>query len=210
MTSFLTRTIAEAERIAAEPWRAPDADGASAWTDVGRRPRPEELEAIRQAAREQGHREGLEAGRAEGLAAGRDEAEAQARRLERVVVAAARPLEALDADVLDDLVRLVLRATAHVVRREATIDAGVVRTALELALEQLPAVDREVTVRVHPEDVAAVSEAIARSTVAQRAHVVAAEELARGGVELIAGASRIDASVEARLEEVFSRVIDAA
>ncbi|MEE4301428.1 MAG: FliH/SctL family protein [Pseudomonadales bacterium] len=199
MTSFPTRTMAFAEGSAAEPWRAPTADGSSAWTDAGRRPREDELDAIRQAAREEGY--------AAGVADGRAAMEARARQLEEIVAAAVRPLDALDDRLLEDLATLVLKATEHVLRREALTDPTVVREALELALETFPGVERDLVVRVHPRDVDEVRQALADSTVARRARVDPAPELEPGGVELIAGPSRIDVTVEARLAEVFADVI---
>ena len=194
--------VSGSEVEAARRWRAPSADGGSPWTELGLQPRTEELEAIREAARAEGY--------AAGLAQGQEEARVARRRLEAVVEAAAAGLTRMDGPLLDEIARVVLSATRCVLRTETRLDPEHLRSSLASALAELGDDERDIVLRVSPEDLSLAEAEIAAGPHAARTTVLAAAELERGGVDLVCGPTRVDDSLEARLEAALEPLLAAS
>ncbi|AGA89142.1 flagellar biosynthesis/type III secretory pathway protein [Thioflavicoccus mobilis 8321] len=172
------------------------------------RPQPptaEELQALRDAAYE----EGFTVGREEGLKQGADEMAAQAGRLVSLIEALARPLEQLDARVEDELVALTIALVRQLVRREIKTDPGAIVGAIREALAVLPLAAREVTVKVHPEDAVllrGVYSELGADVERGGWQIVETPAISRGGCIVVAGASEVDATVERRLANAICHV----
>ncbi|MEW5833431.1 MAG: FliH/SctL family protein [Pseudomonadota bacterium] len=177
------------DRLAAEPV-----------AEAGGPPTVAELEALERQARE----EGYAAGRAEGLADAAREREAMVRRLEALLEAATRPLDALDEATEQELARLAAVIARRVVAHELATSPALIVQAVQQAARALPAATREVRVRVHPDDLAVL-----------RQHEVAEEHwqllpdpaLVPGDCLLESDRSRLDARVETRLAAVVDAVL---
>jgi flagellar assembly protein FliH len=167
-------------------------------------PTVEEIEALRQAAFD----EGFAAGRSEGLHQGVEEVQAQAQQLRSLIASLARPLEQLDARVEEELVALVTVLVRQLVRREIRTEPGVVVAAIREAVAVLPQSARDITVKVHPEDAALLRDIYAEPADAAGPgwRIVENPAVTRGGCVVLTSTSEVDATVERRLATVFLHV----
>jgi flagellar assembly protein FliH len=161
------------------------------------------LEELQKQAYDEAHAEGFAAG----LAAGEAELNLRVQRLDALLASLARPCELLDESGEKSLVDLGVMIARQLFRRELRIDRshviGVVREAISL----LPGSSRDVTVKLHPEDMALVSELLARPE-GQRAWAIAEDPLIdRGGCKVVTENSQIDAQVETRFEAVVTAIV---
>lgn len=160
----------------------------------------EEIERIQQEAREEGFREGEAAGRREGFAAVQAEAENLARVLDSLVPS----VEGLDRRLEQELVTLAVTVARQLVRRELRTEPGQIVAAVREAFALLPSSDRRVRLHLHPEDARIVREALHLSELEQPWKVFEDPTLSRGGAWLETDTSRVDATVESRLNAVIA------
>lgn len=166
----------------------------------------EQLAEIEQQARD----EGFEQGRHEGLQAARNEVDATMQRLEQVIQQLAEPLQAVEEQVEQELLQLAFAIARQVVRRELQQQPEQVIAVVREALAALPSAAARVTIQLHPEDAQLVREqfAPADDEDAQRAwRVVDDLTLQRGDCRIESDTSRIDATVEKRLNSVIAELL---
>lgn len=183
-----------------------------------RPPTAEELEAIRHRAREEGHAEGREAGYREGYDAGYKAGEKEIRRLqqeqkdrlqtlESLVQAQAQPLEQLDDEVHEQMVRLVLTLARQVIRRELQTQPGEILAVIREAVGLLPMAARDVRVHVHPDDHRFLNELLGEDDNERAWRLVDDPALSRGGCRVEAERSEVDATLERRLAQLASQLL---
>lgn len=191
-------------------WEMPslDAPGGARTPDEAEEPLPqppslEEIEAIQQAA----HDEGFAAGHAEGLAQAQAEMRRLQARLEGILDAFSRPLGELEGEVEQALTELATRIAGTLVRQAYTLDPSLVAGLTREALDSLGEKPRQVEVRLHPEDLDAVEPLL---PVAAGVRVVADPALARGDLRVHAEDVRLDARLSTRLEQMLPRLLASA
>ena len=163
-------------------------------------PTVSDLETLQQQAREEGHAAGLAQGLAEARAQGRE----RVARLEAICAQAARPLDALDAAVEQELAQLALLVARRVIAEELATRPELIVQAVRQAVAALPAATRELRVRLHPDDLALMRELEAAETHWQ---LVADPALKRGDCLLESERSRLDARLETRLAVMIDAVL---
>ena len=164
----------------------------------------EQLEEIQQQARS----EGFEQGRHEGLQAARSEVDATLHRMEQIIHALAEPLEAVDEQVEGELLQLAIGIARQIIRRELQADPEQVVGVVRAALAALPSSARKVSIQLHPEDAAIVREQLLPSDEAEQPWKLSDDPtLSRGGCIVSSESSRIDASVEKRLNSVLAELM---
>jgi flagellar assembly protein FliH len=163
-------------------------------------PSVSELEAIERQAREEGHA----AGHAKGLAEARAQGRELVARLESICTAAARPLDALDAAVEQELAQLAVLVARRVIAHELAVHPERIAQAVRQAVAALPAATRELRVRLHPDDLALLRELDAAEPHWQ---LQADPSLERGDCVLESERSRLDARVETRLAAMIDAVL---
>jgi len=161
-----------------------------------------DLEKIQQ----QAYEEGLALGKREGLEQGRALAQEQARRLAALCDQLARPLQALDEEVVDELTALAIAVARQIIRRELKADPGQVMAAVQGALAELPAASRNVRIYLNPEDMALVREALPGEP-GGAWQLLEDPAVGRGGCRVATDTSHIDATVERRLAAVASELL---
>lgn len=160
----------------------------------GARPAP----AVDEAAERQ---KGFDTGYAEGLAAGRAQAESIAAEMRALLDAMAAPFREHDAVLLRDLLMLTERVARAVIGRE--LDAGIdIEAVLRDALTALGSVATPVELHLNPID-AALCRGIGLLS-DERLEITEDAAVQRGGLQLRAGNSFVDASVEARIDAALS------
>lgn len=182
----------------AERWQTPAIDGTAGngYLTAGRL----------QELQEQAWNEAYEIGHAAGLEAGQTDSSLRLARLEQLLISLTRPFDELDETVEQQLVELAMAVAKQLFRREIRIDPthviGVVRDAIKL----LPVASRDIQVHLHPEDAALVLEALS-NVEGERAWSIIEDPLVdRGGCEVIAESSRIDARAETRLNALINSI----
>lgn len=162
-------------------------------------PTVRELAALEELARA----EGFASGRAEGLVAAQQELRQRMAQLDAVYEAAAQPLQVLDEQTGQELMRLAMVVARRVIVRELQLSPELIVQAVRQAASALPAATRELRVHLHPADLA-----LLRDLGAAESHwqLHADPALNRGDCQLESERSRLDARVTTRLAAVIDAV----
>lgn len=156
-------------------------------------------------SREEARRAGWEQGLSEGRQAARGELRLQADRFQHLIEQLAEPLAQSDQAVQDELVQLAVAIARQVVQRELTTQPEQIRDVVTQALAALPAGNRQVRVHLHPEDAHLLVEHLdAHDGVSWK--IIEDASLTRGGCVVDTGATRIDARLETRLQDILARL----
>ncbi|HEY9130254.1 MAG TPA: flagellar assembly protein FliH [Dyella sp.] len=165
-------------------------------------PRPTvfELEELERQAREEGFVTGL----AEGRAKAAEELREHRGRLEALFESIARPMQMLDDATEQELAQLAMVVARRVLAHELRTTPELIVRAVREAAVSLPAAERELRVRLHPDDVQLLRELDAVETTWQ---LLPDPALDRGDCVLESGRSRLDARIETRLAAVVDAVL---
>jgi flagellar assembly protein FliH len=145
-------------------------------------------------------------GYAQGLEKGQAEIRQQVAYLQSLMMTLATPLHELDKQVVDDLVQLAMAVVRQMVRRELKLSPGEVVAVVKEALGQLPVSAGDVRLELHPEDAALVRNALSGVDAETQApwRIVEDPVLSRGGCRVSTENSRIDATVESRINSAIA------
>ena len=192
----------------------------------------DELEAIRESAREeglaegrmeglkQGHAEGFAQGRDEGLSVGRDEGYAQGQVAAKVDIDRAiaawetlarqleKPLQAVDLKVEQQLVALVAALAKAVIRTEIATNPEVIHAVIREAVSVLPLNTPQLVLTLSPEDRTLVEASYSESQLRERGWTLRTDAtLARGDCQLETDTSRVDVRLEETVKELLERFL---
>ncbi len=174
-------------------------------------PTAEEIEAIRRQAWEEGQAEGREAGfeyaRNEAREQARAELEPRLAQLDALLGALNQPFEALDEQVEQELLALIIAVVRQLLRREIQTDPGQIVGVVREALGILPVSARDIRVTLHPEDAELVRQAYAQGESEIHWKIIEDPMIARGGCEVLTATSRVDAGLETRLANVIAPLL---
>ena len=173
-------------------------------------PTAEELEAIRAAAHDEGHAEGMEAGQAEGHAAGYEEGLALGR------AAAAEELEYLrqlatsfgaavthaDDAIANDVLELALHLARGMVRTAFDVKPDLILPVVREAIDYLPNLQQPALLMLHPEDALIVQSTIGHELDKGGWRIVEDESIARGGCRVDTASNQIDAQIASRWQRL--------
>jgi flagellar assembly protein FliH len=191
------RVIEAATQTAFERWELPAVEGQSATSRNVLSTR--ELETIQQRA----FAEGLARGEQEGRARSAQLAE----RLEAILGALARPFQEFN-DIAEQELLLLARTLARgMVRRELRADPGEIVPVVRDALALLPSGARDISVRLHPEDAQLVRSVLQSEGSNRPWRILDDAVLTRGDCRVTTETSRIDATLETRLNALFAEAI---
>lgn len=193
-----------------------------------------DLAEIREAAREDGFREGLEAGHQEGFSQGRSEghqegfaaAEVEGReqgrqqateetrqevatkldRLEHLLGELLLPIERHEEELESALVNLSTVLARAVVYRELSMDSSQIRQVVRKALRALPSAADNVRIHIHPDDLEPVREVTERLDVAPV--IVEDDSLMPGGCKVETLHSLVDYTVEKRFQRAVQGMLE--
>lgn len=169
------------------------------------------LEGIAQ-GKEEGFKQGFEEGKAEGFQSGLSEGQKvideKSSQFSAIMSTLSNPLEKLDNEVEEELVTLAMLVARQLIRRELKLDPSHVIAAIRQAVEILPVATQKIVVFLHPDDATLVRESLSLADEdEQRWKIVEDPMLARGGCKVETKFSRIDASIETRINSVITQVI---
>ena len=186
---------------ACQPWQAPHFKQSTSATNTLRTRKQQDQ--IEQEAYEQGFSQGYN----EGLEQGQKEINEQLSYLQSVMATLAMPLLDLDKQVVDELVELSMAVVRQMVRRELKISPGEVVAVVKEALSLLPVTAGNVQLVLHPEDAVLVRNALLGPDAESPWQIIEDPVLSRGGCRVLTNTSRIDATVENRLNAVIAAVM---
>jgi len=189
----------DALKDAPTTWRAPEVRAPGPAGDP-----QQELERLRQEARRQGFDEGREAG----LRAGAQEIGARATALENVLTALAKPFSDLDHRVEEEIVALVKAVTRQLVRREFSADPTHLVAIIREGMGALPLTTSAMTVRLHPDDAAAIRECLDPKNDDRPWRIESDPVVERGGCLISSDLSEVDGRLDTRLNRVIGALFD--
>jgi flagellar assembly protein FliH len=161
----------------------------------------EDLDRLRQQAREEGYQAGYAAGLPAGREAGQAEVGQEAARLRDAVDALEQSFAELDQQVADELLALAIEVARQVVRSELSAHPDSILAVVREALDQLP--HQHATISLNPGDAALVRAHLGDS-IGHGGHRIHEDKTIKpGDCFLDAGGSLIDASVATRWRRVL-------
>ncbi|KAF1722429.1 FliH/SctL family protein [Pseudoxanthomonas wuyuanensis] len=170
-------------------------------------PRPpslEEIQAIEQAAYLEGLERGRSEGHAEGFAQGQQDVRRLAAQIEGILDNFSRPLDRLENEVVAALSELAVRIAGSLIGRAYQADPMLLSELASAALDTVGATSREVEVRMHPDDIAALTPVL---SLMPATRLSADTSLSRGDLRVHAESVRIDGTLEARLRGTLETVL---
>ena len=173
-------------------------------------PSVEELEPMREAARQDGFAQGLQEGREQGYAEGRaqgyaDGAEAgqieSAAELENMRSVAATfgdAVAAADETIAADVLELALRLARGMVRTAFDVRPELIVPVVREAIGYLPVLQQPALLSLHPEDALIVRQGMADELTKGGWRIIEDAGIARGGCKVETASNQIDAQAQAR------------
>lgn len=193
--------------------------GAVRWTAPGLEPPPpeplielpappsvEELQAIEEAAREQGYQDGLARGHAEGFASGQAEVRRLVAQIEGILDGFTRPLSRLDDEVAESLAELAVRVAGSLLGPAYAADPALLADLVREALDAVGTSQRDVELRLHPDDMGVLYPHLAGL---DGVRLTNDSSLARGELRVHSESVRIDGTIAARLQAALESTIAA-
>ncbi len=168
-------------------------------------PTLEEIQAIQDAAYREGLERGLAEGHAEGFAQGQAEVRRLAAQMEGILDNFSRPLDRLENEVVAALSELAVRIAGALVGRAYQTDPVLLQELATTALDAVGGAQREVELRLHPDDIAALTPVLAMTA---HTRLTADTSLTRGDLRVHAESVRINGTLEARLRGALETVLN--
>jgi len=167
----------------------------------------EKLESIQK----QAYNEGFALGQKEGYEQKKHELEESAASLRSIIELLTDPLKNIDNEVVEQLSQLSMSVAKQIIRRELHTEQGEIVGIVREAMNALPASTRKITLNIHPDDAELIRNAFSLGQEDEsdelRWKVVEDPMITRGGCKISSENSRIDATVEARLNRVISTLL---
>lgn len=177
--------------------------GGAAETEPEPLPQPPTLEEI-QAIQDAAQREGFAEGHAEGLAQGQSEVRRLTAQIEGILDNFSRPLVRLENEAVAALGELAVRIAGALLGQAYTTDPALLAQLVDVGIDAVGGSTREVEVRLHPDDIAALTPLLSLSP---QQRLVADIALSRGDLRVHAETVRIDGTLEARLRGALDAVV---
>jgi len=167
-------------------------------------PSVEELQALEQAAHDEGHARGRAEGHAEGLATGTAEARRMVAQIEGILDSFTRPLARLDGEVAEALADLAVRIAGTLIGRAYVADPTLLADLVREALDAVGSGHREMELRLHPDDFGVLAPHLAGL---DGVRLTVDSALGRGELRLHSESVRIDGTLAARLQSVLEATL---
>ncbi|MDH5408370.1 MAG: flagellar assembly protein FliH [Gammaproteobacteria bacterium] len=153
---------------------------------------------------DQGHKDGYEAGHAKL----ESELKQKVKRLDSVLTFLSEPLSEMDEQLIRQLVDMSVLISRQIIRRELHTDPGQIVAVVREATAALPVSSRDTQVFLNPEDAVLVREVFSIDDSQQQSwKLIEDPALTRGGCRVISENSRIDATVEHRINQVIATLL---
>jgi len=171
----------------------------------------EKLELLQKQAYEEGYKAGYKVGEKKAYEEKKQELTANNNALSSIIELLTEPLKEIDDEIVQQLADLSMVVAKQVVRRELHTEQGEIVGIVREAMTALPASTRKIILNIHPDDSELIRNAFSLGQEDDsdelRWKLVEDPMVSRGGCKLASENSRIDATVEARLNRVISTLL---
>lgn len=198
-----SKVIATKDSSAYERWELPLVSGpmvSSAMTAGG-------LESVQKEA----YNEGFALGQKEGFEQKKQELEVDAASFRSIIEMLTDPLKDLDDEIVNQLAQLSMSVAKQIIRRELHTEEGEIVGVVREAMSALPASTRKIILNIHPEDAGLIRTAFSlgdeNESDETRWKLVEDPMISRGGCKISSQNSRIDATVEGRLNRIINSLL---
>ena len=165
-------------------------------------PSVEEIEAMREAARQDGFAQGLQEGREQGYAdgaeAGQIESAAELENMRSVAATFGDAVAAADETIAADVLELALRLARGMVRTAFDVRPELIVPVVREAIGYLPVLQQPALLSLHPEDALIVRQGMADELTKGGWRIIEDAGIARGGCKVETASNQIDAQAQAR------------
>ena len=177
-------------------------------------PSVEEIEAMREAARQEGYAQGLQEGREQGYAEGRAqgyadgaeagqmEAAAEVQHMRAIAATFNEAVVQADETISADVLELALRLARGMVRTAFDVRPELIIPIVREAIAYLPVLQQPATLVLHPEDALIVRGGMADELNKGGWRVIEDASMARGGCKVETASNQIDAQAQARWQRL--------
>ena len=174
-------------------------------------PTAEEIEKIHQDAHAQGYQTGFEEGRAagytDGLTTGRVEGMAQAKpdvaQFQQIVHSAEQGLLAFEQEVAEQILNLSVQLAQQILRQGLKLRPELILPIIREALRQLPYQADQLSLVLHPNDLALV-ETVVPDSERQTWKLIADSQIHPGGCRIDTTLTSLDATLETRWQRILA------
>ncbi|MBQ5942892.1 flagellar assembly protein FliH [Massilia sp. AB1] len=173
-------------------------------------PSVEEIEAMREAARQEGYLQGLQEGREQGYAegraqgyadgaeAGQTESAAELEQMRSIAATFGDAVAAADETIAADVLELALRLARGMVRTAFDVRPELIVPIVREAIGYLPVLQQPALLSLHPEDALIVRQGMADELTKGGWRIIEDATIARGGCKVETASNQIDAQAQAR------------
>lgn len=173
----------------------------------------EDLEAIRQAAYEEGLEQGREVGRAEGYDAGylsgESDVKAALTRLSQITRVLLEPIPQQDLELEQALLHMVEQICKRVLHRELSIDSSAITTVVQEAIDSINPGNQRLRIHLNKQDLDLVLSHLRDAGEWEEGwRVLAHPTITPGGCIIETDTSMVDARAERRLASVIQQVYE--
>ncbi len=199
-----------------ESWPLPDMQGSIAnahesdqlrikQSEATRPQTASQLEQIRQQAYEEGFSEGV----AQGLEQTLQQKSALKEKIITLINRLQHPLQIIDQQVESELLQLCILIAKQVVRRELQQDPQQIAAVIRECMAILPGSDTQPKIRLHPDDFRCIQEIYPTTDHDEEMgwQLIEDSSITPGGCMVDTRASHIDASIEARINQISSKML---
>ena len=195
----------------------------------------EEIEAIRQAAfdegfnqgkeqgfakgYEEGKKQGIEEGTVQGIEAGTEQGLAQgeatiaalSENWQNLIEQLTNPLASVEKNIEEQLLNLVVQLTEAVVLQEAQTNPDILMAAINAGIKSLPSNETNTQIYLHPDDIKHVEQQFGEQHIKESGwKLLPAPQLSPGSCQIENSTSNIDLQMKSRLKQVLeSFLLDA-
>lgn len=179
----------------------------------------EEIDAIREQARQEGYAEGqqqgLQAGRAEGYMAGLQQGQTEInetiQHLRQIAVSFGTEVSQTSETMAPELLNLGLDISKAMIKTALNVKPELILPTISAAIHSLPGLQLPALLYLQPDDAALVREHLGEELSRNGWRLVEDPELQRGGCRMETGTNQIDATVQTRwrrIAESLSKQLD--
>jgi flagellar assembly protein FliH len=195
----------------------------------------EDIDAIRQAAHEDGFNqgkeegfskgyeegkaegtvegtaEGLEEGKERGLAQGKDAIDSLSERWKSLIEQLDKPLANVEKNIEDQLLNLVVQLTEAVVLQEAKTNPDILIAAIATGIKALPSNEATTQIYLHPDDIKNVEQQFGEQHIRESGwRLLPAPQVTPGSCQIENSTSNIDLQMKSRLKQVLESFLQDA
>jgi flagellar assembly protein FliH len=177
-------------------------------------PTVEEIEAIREAARQEGYAEGQSEGHAQGLAdgqasgyqdglaQGRAEAAQELAHLQEIATTFGEAVTQADEAISHDVLELALHLARNMVRTAFEVRPELIIPVVREAVDYLPTLQQPALLHLHPEDALIIRSSIGHELEKSGWRIIEDNGVARGGCRVDTASNQIDAQIASRWQRL--------